>query len=93
MTGEPLMAGRGYVLRPEAGLAPALQADDPLFDAASLIGLQAALDHGSVAALQQACLPVLPALKGQMRQLLHYHLGSPRLRTRQLMMDLQNLER
>ncbi|MFG5406774.1 hypothetical protein ABXN37_00205 [Piscinibacter sakaiensis] len=44
-------------------------------------------------ALQQACLPHAAAWRGVLRQLLHYHLGLPQLRTRQLLVDLQNLER
>jgi DNA repair protein RecO (recombination protein O) len=31
------------------------------------------------------------ALKLQLRGLLHYHLGSPQLRTRQLMLDVRRL--
>ena len=34
---------------------------------------------------------VAQALKPQLRNLLQYHCGSPMLRTRQLMMDLQSL--
>jgi len=60
---------------------------------AALIGLQAALSHGSMPALQQACARVLPELKTMLRALLHYHLGTPMLRTRQVMLDVQNLER
>jgi DNA repair protein RecO (recombination protein O) len=33
------------------------------------------------AALQQACAGVLPELKPMLRALLHYHLGTPLLRT------------
>ena len=35
----------------------------------------------------------LPALKNLLRAVLHYHLGSSPLRTRQVMLDLQKLER
>jgi len=35
--------------------------------------------------------PVAAELKPQLRALLQYHCGSPLLRTRQLMMDLQVL--
>ena len=37
---------------------------------AALIGLQAALSHGSMPALQQACARVLPELKTMLRALL-----------------------
>jgi len=36
---------------------------------------------------------LLPELKTLLRALLHYHLGTPQLRTRQVMLDLQGLER
>ncbi len=39
----------------------------------------------------QACAHLAPALKPQLRTLLQFHCGSPMLRTRQLMMDLQAL--
>ena len=58
-----------------------------------LIGLQAALEHGSLAALQHACAQALPELKTVLRALLHYHLGSSVLRTRQLMLDVHALDR
>jgi DNA repair protein RecO (recombination protein O) len=57
------------------------------------LGLQAALQHGSLLALQQACAANLSELRLALRGLLHYHLGSPHLRTRQLMLDVQALER
>jgi len=57
----------------------------------TLIGLQAALQHGSLPALQQACRSALPELKGALRGMIQHHLGSSTLRTRQVMMGLQNL--
>lgn len=91
LTLEEVQADARYTLLPEAGVAAATSSDVPLAGT-SLIGLQAALAHGSMAALQQACGPALPELKATLRALLHYHLGSPTLRTRQLMLDVQNLE-
>ncbi len=58
---------------------------------AALIRLQAALDHGSLPALRQACGEALAALRGPLRALVAYHLGSPVLRTRQVMLSLQDL--
>ena len=57
----------------------------------ALIGLEAALQHGSVAALQQACAGSLPALKVLLRGLIQHQLGSATLRTRQVMLELQAL--
>jgi len=77
-------------LLPELGViaAPAGEAGLP---GSVLIGLQAALDHGSAAALRQACAVALPELKAALRTLLHYHLGTPAMRTRQVMIELQTL--
>jgi DNA repair protein RecO (recombination protein O) len=82
----------GYTVLPEAGVAVVRTGEPPIAGAA-LIGLQAALTHGSMPALQQACERALPELKTMLRTLLQYHLGTPVLRTRQLMLDVQNLER
>lgn len=45
--------------------------------------------HTAMPGLMAACVPALSDLKAITRGLLHYHLGSAALRTRQLMMDLQ----
>jgi DNA repair protein RecO (recombination protein O) len=88
---DELQPGRLYSLRPEVGVALLRDPDEPGCSGAALTALQAALQHGSVPALQARCLPVLPALRPQLRSLLHYHLGSPQLRTRQVMLDIQRL--
>ena len=57
-----------------------------------LIGLQAALEHGSLAALSHACARNLGALKVLLRSLLDYHLahlGAPALRSRQIAREAQ----
>ncbi len=89
-TQQPLADTASYALRPEAGVIEA-RGDESGLSGATLVGLQAALEHGSLEALQQACAGALPALKAQLRALLHYHLGSATLRTRQVMLDVQNL--
>lgn len=88
-TQEPVAASGRYALQPEAGVVAATA--DTAVPGTALVGLQAALAHGSVEALQQACSSVLPALRSQLRALLHYHVGTPMLRTRRVMLDLQNL--
>ncbi len=45
--------------------------------------------HSPVPSLMAACMPALADLKSTTRSLLHYHLGTNSLRTRQLMMELQ----
>lgn len=92
LTREEVRDDLRYALLPEAGVTAA-RSNDAQVVGAALIGLQAALTHGSVPALQQACASALPELKTMLRGLLHYHLGSPVLRTRQVMLDVQALER
>ena len=92
LTLQPLDAGAGYQLLPEAGVATA-QPGDAQLSGRALTTLQAALDHGSLAALQQACAASLAELRPLLRALLHYHLGSSVLRTRQVMQGVQALER
>ncbi|MDN3920920.1 DNA repair protein RecO [Pelomonas sp. PFR6] len=89
LTQTPVQAERGYAISPEAGVIASEEA--AALDGAALVQLQAALLHGSGAALRQACAPVLPALRAQLRGLLHYHLGQKPLRTRQVMLDVQKL--
>ena len=92
LTRQPLAGAAGYTLQPESGVGTPRGADARMSGDA-LTGLQAALEHGSLPALQQACTGVLPELKVLLRGLLHYHLGTSLLRSRQVMMDVQNLER
>jgi len=87
-TQQGLSEGQRYTLRPEQGVAPA-GASEPGLPGEALVVLRDALASSQLGALQAAALPVLPELKSMLRNLLHYHLGSPILRTRQLMMELQ----
>lgn len=89
-TQRALEAGRAYALLPDSGLVAAA-GDAPALPGPLWIGLQAALLHGSMAALQQACRPALGPLKSQLRALLQHHLGQRPLRTRQVMLDLYKL--
>ena len=92
LTVEEVQPERDYTVLPEAGVGAA-RGGEARIAGAALIGLQAALEHGSLPALQQACAQALPELKTMLRALLHYHLGTPMLRTRQLMIDVQSLDR
>ncbi len=80
---------RRYQLSPESGVIP--PTTDASLPGALLVQLQAALLHGSMDALRQACATASPALKTTLRGLLHYHLGHQPLRTRALMVDVQQL--
>jgi DNA repair protein RecO (recombination protein O) len=91
LTLEPVDPQCDYRLLPESGVVAAR--GDGELSGSALIAAQAALDHGSLPALQQACAAALPGWRTALRGLLHYHLGTPILRTRQLMIELQSLER
>jgi DNA repair protein RecO (recombination protein O) len=91
LTQSPVQADRRYAVSPEAGVITAPGDDAAQLQGAVLVQLQAALLHGSGAALRQACLGALPGLRAVLRLLLLYHLGGQPLRTRQLMLDVQKL--
>ena len=88
-----------YELHPELGVVlPQWQGSGVPASAVALSGATLAeLDHAlaranlgqGMAALMAATLPALAELKAMVRPLLQYHLGSQTLRTRQLMMELQ----
>jgi DNA repair protein RecO (recombination protein O) len=90
LTQEPLQPDRRYALRGEAGLVAA-PGEDSALTGAACSALQQALQAGQLAALQAACLGALAPLRSQLRALLHYHLGGPVLRTRQVLQDLQRV--
>lgn len=87
----PVEPGRVYRLNGASGVIDGFGDTD--LPGEALVAAQAALDHGSLPALQAACLLALPSWRQALRGVLHYHLGTPTLRTRQLMVDLQALER
>ncbi len=89
-TQAAVQAAGHYQLQAETGLLQAPPGDAALPGAACL-ALQAALQQHNLPALRQACQLCLPALKTQLRALLAYHLGSPLLRTRQMMLDVRRL--
>lgn len=93
LTLQPLQTEVHYVLVPEMGLRPAMETDRAALTGAQWVHLYQALGQGDGAypATVRACAAVASALKPQLRHLLQYHCGSPMLRTRQLMMDLQTL--
>ena len=94
MTLEPLQAQARYALVAEGGLRAASAADRAALTGNQWQALQRALDDGALGgytAILRACAPVATELKPQLRALLQYQCGSPTLRTRQLMIDLQSL--
>ncbi|MEO8281024.1 MAG: DNA repair protein RecO [Ideonella sp.] len=86
-------AAQRYRLNADNGVCTSAGLSDVELPGSSLIDVQAALQHGSLPALQQACLKSLPAWRAALRGMLQYHLGNSSLRTRQLMIELQAFER
>ncbi len=86
LAGAALHETTRYALRPE-GLVEA-DAGPP---GSAWVALEAALQHGSATALRQAAGAGGAALRPQLRDLLHYHLGPSPLRTRLVRDGLQQL--
>lgn len=93
-TAQHVVPTERYVLEPQVGVMRATDQNSGVtLTGESLFSLHAALIHGSLPALQKACATNLPELKVLLRGMLHYHLGTPLMRTRQLMHEIQALER
>ena len=81
-----------YSLVPEGGLRQTGDGDRASLSGAQWLGLQASLaDSAPFTTTLRACAHVMADLKPQLRTLLNYHCGVTTLRTRQVMIDLQNL--
>lgn len=100
VSGREVERGQAYGVHPELGVVhDGAHADLACLDGGVLRQLEQALSTegeggrtilvSAMAPLMAACLPALSELKSTLRALLHYHLGSHTLRTRQLMMELQ----
>ena len=87
LSAQALQSSARYTLQAEAGVLPSAQG----LAGAHWVALEAALSHGSGSALRQACVPAAAGLRGPLRELLHYHLGSAKLRTRQVWQGVQKL--
>lgn len=88
VSGRLLEADRGYVLKAELGLMPAL-GEEVSVSGAAWIGLQAALMSGWFAAVLQWTVAYAAALGPMMRLVLANHLAGTGLRTRELMQELR----
>ncbi|MFN4265842.1 MAG: DNA repair protein RecO [Aquabacterium sp.] len=97
---QPVRAGERYELSPQLGVVAArwegdADASPVTLDGEVLLALAQAMSPTApsaaawVPALMGVCLQALGELKAISRGLIHYHLGSQTLRTRQLMIELQ----
>jgi len=92
MTLGALDSDARYVLVPEGGLRRASDEDRGGLLGRQWVQLQAALeDNAPFTTTLRACAQWMTELKPQLRTLLHYHCGVKTLRTRQMMIDIQNL--
>lgn len=92
MTLGGLETGARYCLVPEGGLRLAHGDDRASLEGAQWLALQAALEDGApFTTTLRACAAVSSELKPMLRALLHYHCGVSTLRTRQMLVDIQNL--
>ena len=89
-TQRALSADQPYALRGESGLVGA-QHDEPALPGRSWLALGEAMGNEKSDVLRRACGGHRGALKAQLRAVLHYHLGHPTLRTRDVMRGLQGL--
>ncbi len=88
----PLQRDAPYVLVAESGLREAHEDDRASLPGQDWQHLHEALaEDAPFTDTMQACVNHLPALKTQLRSLLHYHCDVKVLKTRQMMMDLQAL--
>ncbi|MBL8334822.1 MAG: DNA repair protein RecO [Rubrivivax sp.] len=86
---QPLDPQAGYTLHPESGVLRETSGSG--VPGAALVAIEAALSAGDAPALLAAVGAAMPALRAPLRQVLHYHLGTNRLRTRQVLADVQRL--
>ena len=91
LTMTALAPDGNYCLVPEGGLRAAGPRERGLSGAQWQALQQAMDDKAPFTATLRACAPVANALKLQLRSLLHYHCGVNTLRTRQMMIDLQDM--
>ncbi len=92
MTLLALHPAERYSLVPEGGLRLAGEQDRASLSGAQWSALQQVLgERVAFTKVLRACAEVAMALKPQLRALLNYHCGVQTLRTRQMMIDIQNL--
>ena len=83
---------KAYCLVPETGLRPQTEPDRVALSGSQWSALQAALDDPApFSATEQACAIAVAELRPQLRTLLNYHCGVGSFKTRQMMVDLQNM--
>jgi DNA repair protein RecO (recombination protein O) len=85
-------ADRRYLVLADAGVVETQNENDATVSGATLSALEMAL-AADLASLQQVAAGALSSLRPLLRAQLHYHLGTSQLRTRQVMIEAQALDR
>ena len=85
-------ADRRYLVLADAGVVEAADENEATVSGATLCALEMGL-HADLASLQRVAAGALAELRPLLRAQLHYHLGTSQLRTRQVMIEAQALER
>jgi DNA repair protein RecO (recombination protein O) len=92
LTFAPLEPGQWYALVPEAGLRQAQTDDKACLQADQWMALQQSLDQDEpFVPTLRVLADMLAPLRVMLRQILNYHGGVANFRTRQMMIELQNL--
>lgn len=82
-----------YLVVAESGVVESEGGREATASGATLAALEAALAGGDLRTLQRAAGEALAELRPLLRAQLHYHLGTSQLRTRQVMLESQALDR
>lgn len=91
-TQQALREGARYALNASSGVVPAAAGAEHAVDGAVLQALEAALaPEVHTDALPRLCLEAVAPLRAMLRPLLQHHLGTPVLRTRQVVQGVQRL--
>ena len=85
-------ADRRYLVLADAGVVEAADENEATVSGATLCALEMGL-HADLASLQRVAAGALAELRPLLRAQLHYHLGTSQLRTRQVMIEAQALDR
>lgn len=92
LTLTALQPERRYMLVPEGGMRQAQQEEHAALTGLQWCALHQALQEGAAwTTLLRLCAELSSQLKPQLRAMLYHHGGIRTLRTRQMMMELQNL--
>ena len=89
---RPVRADRRYLVLADAGVVETDHENEATVSGATLSALEMAL-AADLTSLQQVAARALAELRPLLRAQLHYHLGTSQLRTRQVMIEAQALDR